>query len=89
MAHLEKRWVCPVCKRYSYEQREARGCAASHVESQLWAVGKYKSFRVFENHAPDSYHGIRGALREADTSDYIEERRPKLSVVKGENDGPA
>ena len=94
MAHLEDRWVCPVCKRYSYEQSEARRCAASHVKSELWAVGKHKSVRVFENHAPDSFHGVRGALREADRSDIIEERRAEerryqLSVVKGENNGTA
>lgn len=81
MAYLKTLWCCPVCKSCWDEQREANRCAISHVQAQTWAIGKYKNVRVFENWAPDSIHGVRGALREADLSDIIEERRMQLEAV--------
>lgn len=81
MAHIETWWRCRCGARYG-TQKEAISCAISHVRSEQWAVGKGgKAVRIFENHAPDSQHGINGALREADLSDFVEERRRQLAEM--------
>ncbi len=72
MAHLETWWKCPGCHRHWDTRREAEQCAATHVHSEQWAVGKYKAVKV-------SYRGQDWALREADLSDDIEERKRQLA----------
>lgn len=78
MAHIETWWRCRCGAAYS-TQKEAIRCAVTHVRPEQWAVGKGgKGVRIFENHALDSLHGLNGALREADLSDDIHERRRQL-----------
>lgn len=87
MAHIETWWSCRCGARYG-TQKEAICCAVSHVRPEQWAVGKGgKAVRIFENHAPDSRHGINGALREADLSDFVEERRRQLAEMEERNAG--
>ena len=79
MAHIETWWRCHCGQAWS-TQKEAIRCAITHVHSEQWAVGKGgKAVRIFDNCAPDSMHGINGALYEADLSDNIEERRRQLA----------
>lgn len=87
MAHIETYWRCRCGARYD-TQKEAIRCAISHVRSEQWAVGKGgKAVRIFENHAPNSQHGINWALREADLSDFVEERRRQLAEMEERNAG--
>ena len=65
MAHIEVWWRCPGCHLSWTTQREAVKCAASHVRPERWAVS-------------DRHPGEAFALREADLSDFIEERRREL-----------
>jgi len=67
MAHIEIRWVCPVCRRCWDNKREARACAASHVRKERWAVSDvYPGKAVACNYRGDAF-----ALREADKPDLI------------------
>jgi len=85
MAHIETWYRCPCGAAYD-TQKEAIRCAASHVKSEKWAVGKGgKGVRIFDNWAPDTAHGINGALREADLSDDIEERKRQLAEMEEQN----
>lgn len=87
MAHIEMWYRCPCGARYDI-QKEAIRCAISHVKSEQWAVGKDgKAVRIFENHAPNSQHGANGALREADLSDDIEERKKQIEEFRGTGAG--
>ena len=87
MAHIETWYRCPCGAAYD-TQKEAISCAVTHVRAEKWAVGRGgKSVRIFSNHAPDSPHGINGALREADLSDFVEERRRQLAEMEEKNAG--
>jgi len=80
MAHIEIWYRCPVCNQAYGNQREATICKNRHpVKEEKWAVGKGgKAVRIYDNWAPDSMHGVNGALREADLSDFMEERKKQL-----------
>jgi len=84
MAHIEIWYRCPVCNQAYSSQREATRCKNLHpVKEERWAVGKGgKAVRIFDNWAPDTMHGINGALREADLSDFIEERKRQLAELE-------
>lgn len=85
MAHVEIWYRCPCGKSYS-SQKEAIECAVSHVRSERWAIGSTgKGVRIYDNHAPDSAHGVIGALREAELSDIVKERKRQLAE-KNDND---
>ena len=57
-------------------------CRDQHpIKVEHWAVGKGgKAVMIFDNWSPNSEHGIRGALREADLSDDIYERKRQLEA---------
>jgi hypothetical protein len=80
MAHIEVWYRCPVCEVAYKSIGEATECRKSHpIRAERWAVGKGgKAVRIFDNWALDSMHGEIGALREADLSDDIEERKRQL-----------
>ncbi|MGE5631605.1 MAG: hypothetical protein ACM3TR_10985 [Caulobacteraceae bacterium] len=80
MAHIEVWYRCPVCNLAYDNQREAIGCRNAHpVKSERWAVGNGgKAVRISDNCTPDGYGGVNWALREADLSDLIEERKRQL-----------
>ncbi len=84
MAHIEVWHRCPVCKKLFSTATEAVKCRNTHtIPAETWAVGRGgKGVRVFENVAPDSMYGLNWALREADLSDFIEERKRQLSERK-------
>lgn len=71
MAHIEVWWSCPGCHLRWTTQREAVKCAASHVRSERWAVSDRHPGKA----VACNYRGEAFALREADLSDFIEERR--------------
>ena len=74
MAHIEIWWRCPCCHRHWDTQREAAKCAGSHVRAERWAVSdRYPGKAVVCNYRGDAF-----ALREADLSDFIDERRREL-----------
>lgn len=78
MAHIETRWVCPVCRRCFDNQREARACAAAHVREERWAVSDvYPGKEVACN-----YRGAAFALQEADRPDITRPLK-NLSIVRG------
>lgn len=82
MAHIETWYRCPCGAAYD-TQREALHCSAAHVRSERWAVGKSgKAVRIFENCAPNGRGGENWALREADLSDNVEERRRQLKETE-------
>lgn len=86
MAHIETWYRCPCGAAYD-TQKEAAHCAVSHVKSEKWAVGRGgKGVRIFENHAPDTMHGVKGALKEADLSDDIEKRKRQLAEMEAGNE---
>jgi hypothetical protein len=73
MAHVETWWRCPGCHRKHDTQKKAEKCAVTHVHSEQWAVGGGgKAVLV-------AYRGLEWALREADLSDFIEERKRQLA----------
>lgn len=83
MAHIEIRYRCPVCNARHTEYIEAVRCRNKHdIISERWAVGKYKSVRIYDNHHKDSRNGVNGALKEADLSDNIDERKRQLELLK-------
>ena len=83
MAHIETWWSCRCGARYG-TQKEAISCAISHVRSEQWAVGKGgKAVRISANCALDGMYGLNWALREADLSDFVEERRRQLAEMEG------
>jgi hypothetical protein len=67
------------------EQKDAIACRNGHpITVERWAVGKGgKGVRIFDNWAINSMHGELGALREADLSDDIEERKRQLEEKNG------
>ena len=77
MAHIETWYCCPVCRRVWETHKKAFTCRNSHsVIEEMWAVGKGgKAVRIFDNYSQSM---INGALREADLSDFIEERKKQL-----------
>lgn len=83
MAHLETWYRCPCGAAYD-TQKEAIECAVSHVHSEQWAVGSKKAVRIFKNWA-SGMHSVSGALREADLSDFIEERKRQLAKMEEKN----
>lgn len=68
----------------SYSTRkEAVECAVSHVHPERWAVGSTgKAVRIYDNWAPNSAHGVNGALIEAELSDNVELRRRQLAAME-------
>ena len=74
MAHIEVWWSCPGCHLRWTTQREAVKCAASHVRPERWAVSDRHPGKA----VACNYRGETFALREADLSDFIEERRREL-----------
>jgi hypothetical protein len=80
MAHIETRYRCPVCNLAYDNQGEAIGCRNVHpVRLERWAVGKDgKEVRISDNSTLDGYGGVNWALKEADLSDFIEERKRQL-----------
>ena len=74
MAHIEVWWSCPGCHLRWTTQSEAVKCAASHVRSERWAVSDRHPGKA----VACNYRGEAFALREADLSDFIEERRREL-----------
>lgn len=74
MAHIEIWWSCPGCHLRWTTQREAVRCAASHVRSERWAVSDRHPGKA----VACNYRGEAFALREADLSDFIEDRRREL-----------
>lgn len=91
MAHIETRYCCPICNAAYSEYKEAIRCRNKHgIIVERWAVGKYKKVRIFENHHRDSCNGENGALKEANLSDNIDERKRQLEELQklkeGKND---
>jgi hypothetical protein len=86
VAHIEVCYRCPACDRGYDTRRKAIDCRNSHPAiEEKWAIGKGgKGVRIYDNWAPSSRHGIIGALREADLSDNIEERKRQLEGLKNE-----
>ena len=83
MARVETWYRCPICKKAFDEYIEAVKCRNKHdIITERGAVGKYKSVRIFDNHHKDSIYGLNGALREADLSDNIHERKLQLETLK-------
>ncbi len=80
MAHIEVWHRCPTCQRLYDKQKDAINCRNSHpIREEQWAVGKGgKSVKIFDNCSFDGYGGVNWALREADRSDFIEERKQQL-----------
>ena len=74
MAHIEVWWSCPGCHLRWTTQRDAVKCAASHVRPERWAVSDRHPGKA----VACNYRGETFALREADLSDFIEERRREL-----------
>jgi hypothetical protein len=88
MAYIEIRYCCPICKAAHSEYIEAVRCRNKHdIIVERWAVGKHKKVRIFENHHKDSCNGENGALKEADLSDNIHERRKQLEELRKINGG--
>lgn len=86
MAHVEVWYRCPVYNQAYNDQREAIKCRNAHpVRSERWAVGKGgKAVRIFDNCALNGQGGLYWALREADLSDFIEERKRQLEELEQE-----
>lgn len=84
MARVEMWYRCPTCQSAYDKMGEAAKCKDSHpIKEEKWAVGKSgKSVRIFENCSLHSLHGLLGALKEADLSDDIEERKRQLKELK-------
>lgn len=84
MAHIETWYRCPICNQAYDNEREAMRCRNQHpIRSELWAIGKSgKGVRILDNWAPESAHGIKGAIREADLSDDIHERKRQLEELE-------
>lgn len=74
MAHLEERWRCTGCRVTFRTETEARRHVHSHVKKETWAVSdKYPGKEVACN-----YRGTQWALREADLSDFLPQRKRDL-----------
>lgn len=76
MAYIEIRYCCPVCNKKYAKQNGAIKCRNTHpVLEEKWAVGNgSKSVRIFNNTEEE------WALKEADLSDFIEERKKQLDI---------
>lgn len=74
MAHIEIWWSCPGCHLRWTTQREAIKCAVSHVRPERWAVSDRHPGKA----VACNYRGEAFALREADLSDFIDERQREL-----------
>lgn len=87
MAHIETWYRCPVCNLAYDKQKEATGCRNAHpVKSERWAVGKDgKAVRIYDNCSLNGYGGVNWALREADLSDFIDERNRQLKELQKSN----
>lgn len=81
MAHIEIWYRCPLCKRPYYTEREAGICRNKHpVIAERRAVGKGgKAVRI------DRPGEEEWALREADLSDFIEERKRQLKEIQNKS----
>lgn len=74
MAHLEDRWVCERCRTRFRSLADANRHALRHIVKQQWAV----SDRHPGKEVACNYRGVEWALREADLSDLVEERKREL-----------
>lgn len=82
MAHIETWYACRCGASYS-TRKEAVERAVSHVHPERWAVGRTgKAVRIYDNWAPNSAHGVNGALIEAELSDNVELRRRQLAAME-------
>lgn len=88
MAHIEIWYRCPTCNLLYKREQDAITCQRKHpIRSEKWAVGKGgKAVRIFDSWAPDTMHGINGALREADLSDFIEEQKRQLEEERNKEE---
>lgn len=83
MAHIETWYRCPICNVAFDKYIDAVRCRNKHdIITERWAVGKYKSVRIYDNHHKESRYGENGALREADLSDNIHERKRQLEELQ-------
>lgn len=78
MAHLEDRWRCDGCRATFSTLSDAQRHALRHIRKEQWAVSdKHPGKEVACN-----YRGVQWALREADLSDFVEERKRELAEVE-------
>lgn len=84
MARIEIIYCCPVCKRKYDNENKAIKCRNAHsVLMEKWAVGTSgKSVRIYDNCSSDGYGGLNWALKEAELSDFTEERKAQLEQSK-------
>lgn len=84
MAHIETWYRCPVCNHPYDSQGEAIKCRNNHpIMSEKLAVGKSgKAVRIYDNCSLNGYGGLNWALKEAELSDNIEERKRQLEQSK-------
>ena len=84
MAVVRKRYKCPVCQSSYGTYKDAVVCRNTHsIIEELWAVSKSgKGTRIYDNRAPGSVGSMEWALREAELSDYPEERKRQLAEEK-------
>ena len=77
MAHIETWYKCPTCKGLFGTQKGAITCKNKHqIIVEVWAVGKNgKAVKVNECSSMDGLGGMNWALKEADMSDNIAERK--------------
>lgn len=84
MAHIKTWYRCPVCKKAYMKQADAIKCRSLHpIIVEEWAVGESgKEVRIHENCSLNGYGGLNWALREAELSDNIQERKLQLEQNK-------
>lgn len=85
MAHIEIWYRCPVCNALYDKEPKADKCRNTHpVRAERWAVGKGgKAVRIYDDCTLNGHGGVNWALREADMSDFIEERKRQLEERQG------
>ena len=90
MALIANRYRCPACSRLFTTYKEAKDCRDRHpVQTERWAVGKDgKEVRISENCSYNGAGGEKWALREADLSDFIGERKKQLEEMEREASQP-
>ena len=78
MAHIEIWYRCPLCKRVYDTEREALICKNKHpIITERRAVGKDGKAVRIDRPGEEAW-----ALREADLSDFIEERKRQLKEMQ-------
>lgn len=84
MALVKIKYCCPVCNRKYDTHNGAIKCRNEHpVLEEKWAVGSGgKAVRIFDNCSLDGRGGLNWALKEAELSDFKEERKEQLEQIK-------